>query len=255
MSRRSNKNNGTTHSSTYILSDKSNFYIKEAYRAARTNLSFALRDVEGCKIVAVTSAVSGDGKTTSSVNLAISIAQANNRVLLIDADMRKGSVRRYLDLQRTNGLSSILSGVSKVVDEVIIKTQHGFDCMTAGPTPTNPAELLVNDVTKDMLEILSKHYDYIIIDTPPVAIVSDALVLSKLVSGFVITVSEMSTTLTEINDTVKALEFSDANILGFIYNKSEVKSGYGYKYKYRYKYFGRRYYNYYKAYANNNSNS
>ncbi len=240
--------NNSVHSSTYILNDKSDFYIKEAYRAARTNLSFALDGVEGCKIIAITSAVAGDGKTTTSVNLAISIAQANNRVLLIDADMRKGSVRRYLDLQRTNGLSSILSGVSKVVDEVIIKTPYGFDCMTAGPTPTNPAELLVNEVTKDMLDILSNHYDYILIDTPPVAIVSDALVLSKLVSGFVITVSEMSSTISEIAETVKALEFSDAKILGFMYNKSEINNSYGYKYKYRYKYFGRKYYNYYKAY-------
>lgn len=242
--RKKGASNSSTHSSTYILSDKSDFYIKEAYCAVRTNLSFALKDVEGCKIIAVTSAVAGDGKTTASVNLAISIAQTNSRVLLIDADMRKGSVRRYLDLQRTNGLSSILSGVSKVVDEVIIKTPYGFDCMTAGPTPTNPAELLVSDTTKDMLEILSKHYDYIIIDTPPVAIVSDALVLSKLVSGFVVVVSEMSSTIPEINETVKALEFSGAKILGFIYNGSEVNKSY----VNRYKYYGRKNYNYYRAY-------
>lgn len=242
--RKKRASNSSTHSSTYILSDKSAFYIKEAYCAVRTNLSFALKDVEGCKIIAVTSAVAGDGKTTASVNLAISISQTNSRVLLIDADMRKGSVRRYLDLQRTNGLSSILSGVSKVVDEVIIKTPYGFDCMTAGPTPTNPAELLVSDTTKDMLEILSKHYDYIIIDTPPVAIVSDALVLSKLVSGFVVVVSEMSSTIPEINETVKALEFSEAKILGFVYNCSEVNKSYAN----RYKYFGRKNYNYYRAY-------
>ncbi len=240
--------NNAIHSTTYILNDKSDFYIKEAYRAARTNLSFALKDVDGCKIVAITSAVSGDGKTTTSVNLAIAIAQANNRVLLVDADMRKGSVRRYLDLQRTNGLSSILSGVSKAVDEVIIKTPYGFDCMTAGPTPSNPAELLVSETTKDVLDILSKHYDYILIDTPPIAIVSDALVLSKLVSGFVITASEMSSTVSEIVETVKALEFSEAKILGFVYNKSEVNSTYGYRYKYRYKYMGKKYYNYYKPY-------
>ena len=97
--RKNGASNSSTHSSTYILSDKSDFYIKEAYCAVRTNLSFALKDVEGCKIIAVTSAVAGDGKTTASVNLAISIAQTNSRVLLIDADMRKGSVRRYLDLQ------------------------------------------------------------------------------------------------------------------------------------------------------------
>lgn len=242
--KRNRSNNNAVRSSTYILNDKSDFYIKEAYRAARTNLSFALANVEGCKIIALTSAAVGDGKTTTAVNLAISIAQANNRVLLIDADMRKGSVRRYLDLQRTNGLSSILSGVSQVIDEVIIKTPYGFDCMTSGPISSNPAELLVNDITKDMLELLSNHYDYILIDTPPVAIVSDALVLSKLISGFVITVSEMGTTFPEIDEMVRALKFSGANILGFIYNKSKPFGSYGYKYGNRYKYFN----NYYKSY-------
>ncbi len=235
------------HSSTFIINEKTGFYIKEAYRAARTNLGFALSGVEGCKIVAVTSAFAGDGKTTTSVNLAISIAQANNRVLLIDADMRKSSVRRYLDLQKTQGLSNILSGASQVIDEVIIKTQYGFDCITAGPTPSNPAELLMSNITKDMLELLSQHYDYILIDTPPVSIVSDALVLSKLVTGFVVTVSELSSTINEVTDTIRALEFSDAKILGFIYNKSEINSSYDYKYKYRYKNYGRKY-GYYRAY-------
>lgn len=152
--------------------------------------------------------------------------------------MRKSSVRRYLDLQKTQGLSNILSGVSQVIDEVIIKTQYGFDCITAGPTPSNPAELLMSNITKDMLELLSQHYDYILIDTPPVSIVSDALVLSKLVTGFVVTVSELSSTVNEVTDTIKALEFSDAKILGFIYNKSKINSSYDYKYKYRYKNYG-----------------
>ena len=208
----------------YILDENSKFYIKEAYRAARANINFSLATVEGCKIIAVTSSVAGDGKTTTSVNLAQVISQANNRVLLIDADMRKGSARRHLGLQKSNGLSSILSGMSQMVDEVIIKTTHGFDCMTAGPTPPNPAELLASKVMAELLNLLSEHYDYIIIDTPPVSVVSDALALSKLVSGFVLAISQDESTIDEIQNAIGSLEFSEAKILGFIFNKADAGS-------------------------------
>ena len=252
---------------SYILNDNSKFYIKEAYRAARANINFSLANVEGCKIIAVTSAVAGDGKTTTSVNIAQVISQANNRVLLIDADMRKGSARRHLGLQKANGLSSILSGMSQMVDEVIIKTQHGFDCMTAGPTPPNPAELLASNVMSELLKLLSEHYDYIVIDTPPIAVVSDALSLSKLVSGFIITVSQDESTIDEVYGAIDSLEFSEAKILGFILNKAEIGgegrysrysrySKYGSRYgrynRYSYKY---KYYNYnYGGYNEDNKN-
>ncbi len=253
---------------SYILNENSKFYIKEAYRAARANINFSLANVEGCKIIAVTSAVAGDGKTTTSVNIAQVISQANNRVLLIDADMRKGSARRHLGLQKANGLSSILSGMSQMVDEVIIKTQHGFDCMTAGPTPPNPAELLASNVMSELLNLLSEHYDYIIIDTPPIAVVSDALALSKLVSGFILTVSQGESTIDEIEDAIGSLEFSEAKILGFVFNKSDpgTESRYSrysrYYSKYgRYGKYGRynrygykyKYYNYNYNYGENNN--
>lgn len=220
----------------YILNDNSKFYIKEAYRAARANINFSLANIEGCKIIAVTSAVAGDGKTTTSVNIAQVISQANNRVLLIDADMRKGSARRHLGLQRANGLSSILSGMSQMVDEVITKTPYGFDCMTAGPTPPNPAELLASNVMGELLNLLSEHYDYIVIDTPPISVVSDALALSKLVSGFIMTVSQDESTIDEVENAIHSLEFSEAKILGFIFNKSDIGSESRYS---RYSRYGR----------------
>ena len=259
MANNKNQKKSRQSKKAYILNDNSKFYIKEAYRAARANINFSLANIEGCKIIAVTSAVAGDGKTTTSVNIAQVISQANNRVLLIDADMRKGSARRHLGLQKANGLSSILSGMSQMVDEVIIKTSHGFDCMTAGPTPPNPAELLSSNVMSELLTLLSEHYDYIIIDTPPIAVVSDALALSKLVSGFIITVSQDESTLDEIDNAIHSLEFSEAKILGFIFNKYELGSenryskysygryhGYGRygrysRYSYKYKYYN---YNY-----------
>ncbi len=226
---------------SYILNENSKFYIKEAYRATRANINFSLANIEGCKIIAVTSAVAGDGKTTTAVNLAQVISQANNRVLLIDADMRKGSARRHLGLQKANGLSSVLSGMSQMVDEVIIKTQHGFDCMTAGPTPPNPAELLASNVMSELLNLLSEHYDVIIIDTPPIAVVSDALALSKLVSGFIVTVSQNESTIDEVYGAIDSLEFSEAKILGFILNKAELGGEGRYSRYSRYSKYGNRY--------------
>lgn len=248
-----NSNQPKRNRRSYILNDNSKFYVKEAYRATRANINFSLANIEGCKIIAVTSAVAGDGKTTTSVNLAQVISQANNRVLLMDADMRKGSARRHLGLQKTNGLSSILSGMSQMVDEVIIKTQHGFDCMTAGPTPPNPAELLSSKVMSELLTLLSDHYDYIIIDTPPVTVVSDALSLSKLVSGFIITASQNESTIDEVHDAISTLEFSEAKILGFIFNKTDVSGGDGRYSRYhrysRYSKYGNRYGKYYSGYS------
>jgi len=235
---------------SYILNENSKFYIKEAYRASRANINFSLANVEGCKIIAVTSAVAGDGKTTTAVNLAQVISQANNRVLLMDADMRKGSARRHLGLQKANGLSSVLSGMSQMVDEVIIKTQHGFDCMTAGPTPPNPAELLASNVMSELLTLLSEHYDYIVIDTPPIAVVSDALALSKLVSGFIVTVRQNESTIDEVYGAIDSLEFSEAKILGFILNKAELGGEGRYSRYSRYSKYGSKYGSRYGRYYN-----
>ncbi len=218
-----------------LLNDMSPFAIKEAYKAVRANINFALGAKAGCKTFVITSSVAAEGKTTTAVNLSIAFAQTDARVLLIDADMRKSSIHKYLGIKNINGLSNVLSGFTQL-NEVIKKTPHGFDCLTAGPTPPNPAELLMAQTCNDLIDTLSEYYDYIIIDTPPVAIVSDSLALVDKIDGIIITVREQYTIHEQLQKTVASLKFADAKILGFILNDSKEGSGsYKYKYKYRYK--------------------
>jgi capsular exopolysaccharide synthesis family protein len=211
------KNNNNLFSETHILSSSSPFFIQEAYKSARTNINFALATTVGCRKIVITSACPNDGKTTSCINLAIATAQTNSRVLIIDADMRKPKIHKYLGLKNATGLSNVLGGFTQL-DEVIKKTHFGFDCMTSGPTPPNPAELMMSSVMNDLLELLSKHYDYIIIDTPPVNIVSDVLAVVDKASGVLITVRHGETTHSELKKAISSLQFANAKILGIFYN-------------------------------------
>lgn len=226
-----------------LLNEMSPFAVKEAYKAVRANINFAIGAKKGCKIFLITSSVPAEGKTTTAVNLAIAFGQTDAKVLLIDADMRKSSIHRYLGIKNTLGLSDVLSGYTQL-NEIIKKTPHGFDCMTAGPTPPNPAELLLAQPCDDLLSTLSEYYDYIIIDTPPVAVVSDCLALVEKVDGAVVTVREYYSVHDQLKKAISALKFADAKILGFILNDSK---GNGRTYKYRYRYSYR--YNYRKGYS------
>ena len=226
-----------------LLNEMSPFAVKEAYKAVRANINFAIGAKKGCKIFLITSSVPAEGKTTTAVNLAIAFGQTDAKVLLIDADMRKSSIHRYLGIKNTLGLSNVLSGYTQL-NEIIKKTPHGFDCMTAGPTPPNPAELLLAQPCDDLLSTLSEYYDYIIIDTPPVAVVSDCLALVEKVDGAVVTVREYYSVHDQLKKAISALKFADAKILGFILNDSK---GNGRTYKYRYRYSYR--YNYRKGYS------
>ncbi|MBQ2388914.1 MAG: CpsD/CapB family tyrosine-protein kinase [Clostridia bacterium] len=226
-----------------LLNEMSPFAVKEAYKAVRANINFAIGAKTGCKIFLFTSSVPAEGKTTTAVNLAIAFGQTNAKVLLIDADMRKSSIHRYLGIKNTLGLSNVLSGYTQL-NEIIKKTPHGFDCMTAGPTPPNPAELLLAQPCDDLLNTLSQFYDYIIIDTPPVAVVSDCLALVEKVDGVVIAIREYYSVHEQLEKAISALKFADAKILGFILNDSK---GNGRTYKYRYRYSYR--YNYKKGYS------
>ena len=158
---------------TSTLCDDLNFASREAYKRLRTNIMFSFAEEAPCRIIGVTSSLRGEGKSVTAINTAYTMAQSGKKVLLIDADMRIPTVAKKLELPaNTSGLSNLLVGVDKK-DEIIqhikfLKNNVQLDILTAGELPPNPSELLGSKRMEVLLDTLKKHYNYIIIDLPPV---------------------------------------------------------------------------------------
>lgn len=221
----------------FILHEDTPFVIKEAYKAARTNLTFALAASDP-KIAVVTSCAPAEGKSTNCINLAITMAQMGESVLLIDGDMRKPVQHSLLRIENEAGLSSILGGLVGDVSKVINKNvRPNLDVITAGPIPPNPAELLAGERMQKLIDIVGTHYNYIFIDTPPVTVVADAFVLNEKTSGIIFVIKEGSTTHPEIEEALRRAKMTNGKILGFIKANCAAKGksgGSSYKYKYKY---------------------
>mgnify|MGYP000442929433 CR=1 FL=1 len=212
------------------------FYIVERYKSIRTNVNFSLATSDK-KIFAVSSANPSEGKSIISANIAIALAQGGNKALLIDADMRKAVQHKIFEIKNKKGLSTAISKMNKL-DECIQKNvMENLDVMTSGPLPPNPSELLASENMLAILDELNKKYQIIIIDTPPVNVVTDAMELAKCVSGIVVVLRYGRTTTEDIEAVVKKMDFSKVNMLGFILNgiKNKRSGRYYSKYKYDYK--------------------
>lgn len=197
--------------------------LSESLKAARTNLMYTLSDVDGCKTVMITSAFSAEGKTTTCINLAAVLAQIEAKVLLIDADLRRPRVHTYLGVKNTEGLANHLGGFAPIDTIIRRMKEFKFDYITAGNIPPNPAELLSSKKFGIFLSNLKESYDYIIIDTPPVNAVADALSVASCVEN-VVFVCRCGISITkEVQKAVSALEFAQAKILGFITIDSQNK--------------------------------
>ncbi len=214
-----------------VLTPKSTFSMIEAFKAIRTNLIFALAS-QNSRIVLVTSALPGEGKTTASVNLAISMAQTGTKVLLIDADLRKPMVHKALNIKNDLGLSEVLGGFCKLLKALHHSVMENLDVLTSGAIPPNPAELLSSGAMVTFLEYCKESYDYIFFDTPPVNVVADALALAPFVSGILLVVKEGKTVHPELKKAISSIEFSGTKILGVVLNASQSISKNGHKYKY-----------------------
>lgn len=213
----------------HILSGKSDFYTKEAYKTLRTNIAFSLA-VEGCKVIAVTSAMASEGKSITALNLAISFGEAGQRVLLIDGDLRRPNQARLLEMKSRPGLSNALIKRSDLEREVRRTAYPGLEALLCGDIPPNPSELLGSARMEELLNGLKERYDYIFIDTPPVNVVADASILTKYVDGVLFVVRQGESEKDSVLTAVSQLEFANAKLLGFILNgvRMEGSGRYGY---------------------------
>ena len=232
-----------------LINDNTVFTLAESYKTMRTNAVFALSPFDK-KVFAVTSANAAEGKSTTTANLAIAFAQTENKVLLIDADMRKPTQHKLFEKNNKAGLSTAISKMNKLDDCICRDARKGLDLMPAGPIPPNPSELLASQNFEKIIDELSGRYDYIIIDSPPVNVVSDVLVMHNSIVGTMFVTRYASTTYDAIEAALKKIELADIKMLGFIlndivkahagkyysYKKYGYKYGYGYGYGYGYSY-------------------
>lgn len=236
---------------------KSPFIITESFRKIVTNIGFAIpkkNDGKG-KVFCITSPIAGEGKTTISVNIALTCAKTGAKTVLIDCDLRKPTVLRYFPKCDKRGVASYLSGQETNLDNVIYHSEYGLDVLVTHQTPPNPLALINSEIFDNLIDKLASEYEYVIIDTPPLGIVSDASIIEKRTDGIVILTRQMYSNHRVIKDVISQLEFAQCHILGFILNDFDVLSAryggryarygkygkYGYRYgKYGYRYGGRK---------------
>ena len=223
----------------FILSPSSSFFIREAYKTLRSNTMFALADQDGCKAVLLTSSLQGEGKSITALNLAISFAEAENRVILIDCDLRRPKIARLLDKSSPVGLSNLLLAPSRLEEAITPSGVDRLDVILSGDIPPNPSELLGSARMTALLEQLRRRYDYIILDTPPVNMVTDAAVLAPRSSGVLFVVRAGRSERGQVLQAVEQLRYAQAKMLGFVLDDISAGGGrYGYG-KYKYKKYGR----------------
>lgn len=218
----------------------------ESLRSLRTALQFAMLDAPN-NMVLITGPTPSIGKSFTSANFAVVLGAGGKRVLLIDADMRKGHLHQFFGAERGQGLSELIVGSQPLAQVLRAQVAENLDLITTGALPPNPAELLMSPSTAQLLRELAGRYDIVIIDTPPVLAVSDTQVLAPQAGTVLLVARAEVTALGELKESAKRLSHSGVHVRGVIFNDlniSKRRYGYGYGYKYGYKYSRYRYTNY-----------
>ena len=220
-----------------LLTNDTPFAVKEAYVKLRTSMMFCMTadKQRPCKVFAITSAKSSEGKSLTAANIAISYAMLGKNTLLIDADMRKPTQKRLWHVNVNYGLCDFLAKIGPL--ELTRVDAIPLTIVCTGTIPPNPSELLASDRMKRFVQACSRAYDYVIIDTPPINTVADAQIVSTFVDGVVIVAKS------ELNSAIGAVERAGGNLCGVVLNNlnmKSIRSSYRYKYaedyKYAYKY-------------------
>lgn len=231
----------TSRRKLFTVGSDAPFQFVEAYKSLRTNLEF-LSSAGNCKTILITSSVPEEGKTNVAVNLAMTIAASGKRVVLVDCDLRKATFSRYLRIPRNHaGLTNVITSKDEgaLAAALVRVKDFGITVLTAGTIPPNPTELLSAPMAEKIFTSLQKAFDYVIVDTPPVSLVTDAAVLCRMADGVLLVVRPGVTTIQSAQLSKKNLEAVNAHILGVVMNgyngkQSGRRDGYSYAYSYSY---------------------
>ncbi len=237
-----------------IIGPDISFAASEAYKLLRTKLEFSFADENNCRVIGISSALSGEGKSLTAVNLAFALSQLNKKVLLVDCDMRRPTLAEKLGILKQPGLSSYLSRqchLDELVQMCSMKNnENAFHVISAGQNPPNPIELLSSERMKKALSAMRDAYDYVILDFPPVGEVSDAMAVAKETDGMLLVVRQNCCDRVTLSETVRQFEFINAKVLGVVFNGTNEQGG-----NYGKGYYKRYYKSYYKKYGNRYENT
>ncbi len=224
---------------TPITSETAPFAFNEAYKSLRTNFSFATFDGE-LKAILITSSIPNEGKSSVAINLAQSLAESEFKVLLIDGDLRSPTLGRYLRFKHNQsaGLSNVLSGKASYREAIYHHPLLNVDVMMSGPIPPNAAELFGRNYTGIVFEELREVYDYIIVDTPPVGVVTDAAIIAKHLDGAIFSIGHNHSEKEVVKTAIAKLKNSGIKVLGAVlsnYDASkDIDASAAYEYQYHY---------------------
>jgi len=231
MSRKSKKNE---HQSLRIqrrrlLNDSTDFFIKEEYNTLRTNIMFSSMG-SGCKVIGFVSANEVEGKSLTCSNLGISLGKNGENVLIVDGDLRAPKQAKMLEIDGSEGLSNLLVSKVKLSDTIKMTNYKNVDLMPSGTKPPNPSEMLGSDAMKNLTEYLRGYYDYILMDLPPINIVTDAAVVSKHLNGLVLVVRDGVTRKEDLLQSIQRMQNANSKIIGIVLNDKKLTNvGYGKK--------------------------
>ena len=233
------KTNKVFNAQKMLLTSDSSFTMQESFKTLRTNVTFSLPGKKN-RCIGIVSANRGEGKSTVAVNLAISLAQIDKKVCIVDCDMRIPTVAAKLGMENRPGLSDYLADEEGYKRLPVVKNNDfNIDVIPAGTIPPDPTKLIESPQMEELLTALKNVYDYIVVDFPPVTVVSDSAMLSSVIDGYLIVTLHGSTETSQMDETIRQLNFANANVLGFVYNskpaskKSYKKNSKYYYYEYR----------------------
>ena len=220
-----------------LFRSKKNFQLEEAYKTLRSNIQFSGSDI---KVIGFTSSQPDEGKSSVSLNLAVSLAELGKKVMFIDGDLRKSVLLgRYRINKPIKGLTHYLSGLNSLNQVIYSANMDNLHLIFSGQIPPNPSELLNGDIFSDLITDLRKEYDYIIIDTPPLGAVIDAAIIAQKCDGMILVIESNTISYKFAQKVKEQLDKTETKILGAVLNKVDMSDS-GYYGKYYGKYYGDR---------------